>query len=316
VPGLTYTINPKDSVRLPMALNPSRHSTLAATFLGTTVAANTPGATALKTALDALFNHPNTAPFFCKQLIQRLVTSNPSPAYVARVAGVFVNNGAGVRGDIPSVLAALLLDDEARSPVGLNSVSFGKLREPMVRLVQWGRSFGIASAAGTWKLFDTTRSDTQLGQSPLRSPSVFNFFRPGYVPPGTALATSQTPAPEFQLVNETTVGGYLNFMQDVIRNGFNIGTPAVPEPSYTAYVRDVTCSYTAELALVLDPVALVKRLSLRLCADQLSAANQNLIASALASPALSPTSTAAQKLDRVAAAVLLVMASADYLVQK
>jgi uncharacterized protein (DUF1800 family) len=249
VPGLTYTINPKDSVRLPMTLNPSRHSTLAATFLDTTVAANTPGAAALKTALDALFNHPNTAPFFCKQLIQRLVTSNPSPAYVARVAGVFVNNGAGVRGDIPSVLAALLLDDEARSPVGLNSVNFGKLREPVVRLVQWGRSFGVASAAGTWKLFDTTRSDTQLGQSPLRSPSVFNFFRPGYVPPGTALATSQTPAPEFQLVNETTVGGYLNFMQDVIRNGFNIGTPAVPEPSYTAYVRDVTCSYTAELAL-------------------------------------------------------------------
>ncbi len=316
VPGQTYTINPKDSVRLPMALNASRHSTLASTFLGTTVAANTPGATALKTALDALFNHPNTAPFFCKQLIQRLVTSNPSPVYVARVAGVFVNNWAGVRGDLPSVLAALLLDDEARSPAGLSNINFGKLREPMVRLVQWGRSFGIASAAGTWKLFDTSRSDTQLGQSPLRSPSVFNFFRPGYVPPGTVLASSQTPAPEFQLVNESSVGGYLNFMQDVIRNGFNIGTPAVPQAAYTAYARDVTCSYTDELAFVLDPVALVKRLSLRLCAGQLSAANQNLIATALATPALSAASTAAQKLDRVAAAVLLVMASADYLVQK
>jgi uncharacterized protein (DUF1800 family) len=316
VPGQTYTLNPKDSARLPMALNPSRHSTLVATFLGTTVAANTPGAAALKTALDTLFNHPNTAPFFCKQLIQRLVTSNPSPAYVARVAAVFVNNGAGVRGDLPSVLAALLLDDEARSPVGLSSVNFGKLREPMVRLVQWGRSFGIASAAGTWKLFDTSRSDTQLGQSPLRSPSVFNFFRPGYVPPGTVLASSQTPAPEFQLVNESSVGGYLNFMQDVIRNGFNIGTPAVPESSFTAFARDIACSYSAELGLVLDPAALVKRLNLRLCAGQLSASNQNLITSALGTPALSAASTTAQKLDRVAAAVLLVMASADYLVQK
>jgi hypothetical protein len=90
----------------------------------------------------------------------------------------------------------------------------------------------------------------------------------------------------------------------------------VPESSFTAFARDIACSYTAELGLVLDPAALVKRLNLRLCAGQLSASNQNLITSALATPALSAASTAAQKLDRVAAAVLLVMASADYLVQK
>ena len=249
-------------------------------------------------------------------MIQRLVTSSPSPAYVARVSAAFVNNGAGVRGDISAVLAAMLLDDEARGPASLANPGFGKLREPMLRLVHWGRSFGVSSAAGSWKLFDTARADTQLGQSPLRSPSVFNFFRPGYVPPGTALAAAQTPAPEFQLVNETSVGGYLNFMQDVIRNGFNIGNPAVPEAAYTAYVRDITCNYSTELALVLDPAALVKRLSLRLCAGQLSAASQNLIATALATPALTAASSASQKLDRVCAAVLLVMASAEYLVQK
>jgi hypothetical protein len=227
-----------------------------------------------------------------------------------------VNNGAGVRGDIAAVLTALLLDDEARSPASLASARFGKLREPMLRLVQWGRSFGIQSAAGTWKMFETSRTDTQLGQSPLRSPSVFNFFRPGYVPPGTALASTLAPAPEFQLVNETTVGGYLNFMQNAIRSGFNIGNPAVPGVAYANYANDITCSYTAELALVLDPAALVRRLNLRLCAGQMSAANQALIAGALATPALTASSSASQKLDRVAAAVLLVLASAEYLVQK
>jgi uncharacterized protein (DUF1800 family) len=113
-----------ESVRLPMALNANRHSTLAASFLGTTIPANTPGAAALRTALDTLFNHPNVGPFFARQMIQRLVTSNPSPGYVARVAAAFANNGAGVRGDLGVVFGAVLLDDEARGPQGLASPSF------------------------------------------------------------------------------------------------------------------------------------------------------------------------------------------------
>ena len=316
VPGQTYTINPKDSAQKPMKLTVSNHSTLAATFLGTTVAANTAGAVALKTALDTLFNHPNTAPFFCKQLIQRMVTSSPSPAYVARVSAAFVNNGSGVRGDISAVLSTLLLDDEARSPAGTTSTGFGKLREPMLRFVQWGRSFGIASAAGSWKLFDTSAADTSLGQSPLRSPSVFNFFRPGYVPPGTALASTQTPAPEFQLVNETSNGGYLNYMQNTIRSGLSVPSPLVPQAAYTGYVVDVACPYTKELALVNDPAALVARLNLVLSAGQLSAATQSTIVTAISTPSITASSSASQKLDRVCAAVLLVMASSEYLIQK
>jgi uncharacterized protein (DUF1800 family) len=103
-----------------MRLNAANHSTLAATFLGVTVPANTDGVAALKTALDTLSNHPNVGPFFGKQMIQRLVTSNPSPAYVARVASAFNNNGAGVRGDLAAVFKAVLLDDEARGPAGLS----------------------------------------------------------------------------------------------------------------------------------------------------------------------------------------------------
>jgi len=311
------TIPSTDFTRLPMLLKPANHSTLASNFLGATVPANTDGIAALKIALDTLFNHPNVGPFFGKQMIQRLVTSNPSPAYVARVASAFNNNGAGVRGDLQAVFAAVLLDDEARGPAGLTQATFGKLREPMLRLVQWGRTFGINSARGSWKIGDQSNPATQLGQSPLRSPSVFNFFRPGYVPPSTALSTSLSPAPEFQLVNESSVGGYLNYLQGVVRNGLYVNAPDLPQSASNATNGyDITASYAAELALVLDPTALVKRLNLLLCAGQMSAANQTLIVGALNATALTATSTDSAKLNRIASAVLLVMASAEYLIQK
>jgi len=122
-------------------------------------------------------------------MIQRLVTSNPSPAYVQRVASVFADNGKGIRGDMAAVWLAILLDDEARSPAGLTDPSFGKLREPMLRFVQWARSFGVTSSDGKWIIDDLSDPGSKLSQSPLRSPSVFNFFRPGYVPPTSSLST-------------------------------------------------------------------------------------------------------------------------------
>ncbi|AMM24915.1 DUF1800 domain-containing protein [Variovorax sp. PAMC 28711] len=298
-----YTIESSAWTRRPMVLTASNHSTLASNFLGATVPASTPGAQALKIALDTLVAHPNTAPFICKQVIQRLVTSNPSPAYVARVAAVFVDNGAGVRGDMKSVFAAVLLDNEARSPAGLTDANFGRLREPMLRFVQWGRTFGIQSTLDTWGI--GARSDAGnngLGQSPLRSPSVFNFFRPGYVPPSTAMAAARLVAPEFQLVNETSVGGYLNFMQNILQNGFNN--------------KDVVATYTVEKTLVLDPPALVARLNLLMTGNELSAATVALIVGALVQPAVTAGSPDGVKLNRVTAAVLLVLASAEYLIQK
>ncbi len=311
------TIPSTDFTRLPMRLTATNHSSLAATFLGATVPANTDGTAALRTALDVLFNHPNVGPFFGKQMIQRLVTSNPSPAYVARVAGAFANNGSGVRGDLKAVFAAVLLDDEARNPATAAQSGFGKLREPILRFVQWGRTFGIQSARGSWKIGDTSNPATQLGQSPLRSPSVFNFFRPGYVPPSTALSASQTPAPEFQLVNESTVGGYLNAMQNIVRNGIYVNAPDQPNAgSNSTNGYDITATYTAELALVTDAAALVRRLNLVLCAGQMSEANQNLIIGALNATPVTATSTDSVKLNRVAAAVLMVMGCSEYLIQK
>ncbi|MDT7513509.1 DUF1800 domain-containing protein [Rhodoferax mekongensis] len=305
--GGTRTIPNTSYVRLPMKLTASNHSTLEVQFLGTTIPAGTPGAAALKIALDRLFNHPNTAPFICKQLIQRLVTSNPSAAYVGRVAAVFADNGSGVRGDLAFVFAAILLDDEARNSAGLTAPEFGKLREPMLRLVQWVRTFKVTSTSGAWKIGDLSSPGSALGQSPLRSPSVFNFFRPGYVPPSTVAppATGLSAgkvAPEFQIVNETSVGGYLNYMMTVIDSGLNSG--------------DIKASYATELTLVLNPSALVQRLNLLLAGGQLSGATVTVIVNALLGVTVTASSSATVKRNRVCAAVLMVMASVEYLVQK
>jgi uncharacterized protein (DUF1800 family) len=315
VTGQSWSVESRLFARKPMMLDETKHSSLAATFLGVTIPANTPGPVALKKALDTLFHHPNVGPFFAKQMIQRLVTSNPSPAYVGRVAAKFNNNGLGVRGDLRAVWSAVLLDVEARTvPTDHKG---GKLREPMLRLIQWARTFGATSAAGSWKMFPTTSVDSQLGQSPLHAPSVFNFFRPGFIPPGTVMATARTPAPEFQLVNEITVGVYLNYMQGVIRWGIYCPRPDVPEVGYEGpYLPDVTASYVQEKRYVTDATALVNHLSLVLCAGQLSIATKTLMINALNARPVAVDSSPDDKLNRIGAAVLMVMASAEYLIQK
>ncbi len=285
-----------------MVVTASLHESAAVTFLGKTIAANTPAAEGLKQALDIIFNHPNVGPFFGKQLIQRLVTSNPSPAYVARVAAVFNDNGAGVRGDLKAVVKAVLLDTQARDDSNITQPAWGKQREPMLRFVQWARTFGVTSGSGNWTVGDLSDASKELGQSPLRSGSVFNFFRPGYVPPSTALATSGLVAPEFQLTNESTVAGYLNFMLGCIKAGYNSNIGGLTAPTYAP-----------EVALANDPVALVNRMNLLLCAGQLSAASQATIRTAISS--ISAT-TASGPITRVQAAIMLTMACPEYLIQK
>ncbi len=281
-----------------MAFDAKKHSNLAVSFLGTTIPANTPGAETLRIALDVLFNHANTGPFFAKQMIQRLVTSNPSPAYVQRVATKFNNNGLNVRGDLKAVWRAILTDTEARTL--LNNTIAGKLREPIVRLTQIARTFNVSSSNGKWEIYDLSNADTGLGQAPLRSPSVFNFFRPGYVPPNTALATQALLAPEFQLHNETSTAGYINMVTYFIKSGY----------------ADVTLNLTAIESLATDAKALVEWLNLHLSANQLSTATTDLIQQALASTPVTSTSSSTAKYDRLYAAILLVAACPEYLIQK
>lgn len=299
--GNEHTTNPAP-YRKPMRFNAAQHANDSVSFLGQTVPAGD-GPTRLGQALDILFKHANVGPFIGRQLIQRLVTSDPSPGYVGRVAAAFNDNGAGVRGDLRAVTRAVLLDDEARQNPTLKGTTWGKLREPMIRFVQWARSFGAKSNDGAWILGNLSDPATSLGQSPLRSPSVFNFFRPGYVPPGTALATRNQPAPEFQLTNETSVAGYLNYMQGVISSG------AYGSSTSKLWVE----KYTKEMALVNDPAALVDRLNLLLAAGQLSDVTVATIRDAIAS--INPNSDWARN-QRVWSAIALVMACPEYLVQK
>ncbi|HZY19095.1 MAG TPA: DUF1800 domain-containing protein [Ramlibacter sp.] len=289
---------PPEVHRRPMVQSGNRYETGSKSFLGVTLPAGTPAAAALSTALDTLFNHPNLPPFVGRQLIQRLVTSNPSPAYVGRVAATFADNGRGVRGDLQAVLRAILLDPEARDAATAAAPTFGKLREPVVRFLQWARTFGASSASGVWAIGDLSDAGNRLGQSPMRSPSVFNFFRPGYVPPNSAVAQAGLEGPEFQITNESSVAGYLNFMQNAIA-GSSVG--------------DVRADYGALLALAPDSRALLDEINLLLAARQLSAPTLAALKTALDTV---PVATDAGRRNRVQAALLLVLACPEYLVQK
>jgi uncharacterized protein (DUF1800 family) len=172
----------------------------------------------MKDALDSIFAHPNVGPFIGKQLIQRLVTSNPSPAYVARISAVFADNGAGVRGDLRAVVRAILLDPEARGDAPAPTVA--KQREPVIRFAQFLRALGAKSRNGANPIHELDSSDNGLGQSPLLAPTVFNFFLPAFKPAG-ALERAGLAAPEFQITTETTVVASLNFFASLFeRKGY------------------------------------------------------------------------------------------------
>jgi len=293
----------------PMQAYNKFHSVSEKTFLGKTIpAASSADAEGdMEVALDHLFNHPNVGPFFGRLLIQRLVTSNPSPAYVGRVAAAFNNNGQGVRGDLKAVFKAILLDPEARTYDPANT-TYGKLREPVLRLSSMLRAFDARSTSGRYSGLDDTDSITSsLGQTVLRSPTVFNFFRPGYTPPNSAAANAGLVAPEMQLTNEVSVAGFLNFMRDKLR----------PNAS-----RDIQPDFSPLAALAGDPAALVERVNLLLMSGQMSPALRALVVAGVSGRAM-PAATSsnadavqAVKNERALIAVMLTMASPDYMIQK
>lgn len=276
---------------------PNFHEPLPKSFLGTTISANTTGEESLKIALDTLFNHPNVGPFIGRQLIQRLVMSNPSPAYVGRVAAAFNNNGLGVRGDLKAVIKAVMLDTEALTASSSNTT--GKLREPIIRLANWMRAFHATSASTRFQLGNTDDPLRELGQTQMRSPTVFNFFRPGYVPPNTSISAANLLAPEMQITEETSVVGYLNFMRNAIPNGTGLRVNNV---------NDIRPDYTTELALVATPDKLVDHLNLILM--------QNTMSPTLRGQILGAINVNNTAINKVYLAIFLIMASPEYLVQK
>ena len=306
----------RDALYRRLRAYPSQHSDLEKTFLGQTIAAGTGPEESISQALDIIFNHPNVAPFVARQLIQRFVTSDPEPAYVGRVANAFATGtytlpdgrvaGDGRRGSLQATIAAVLFDEEARSDAAMVRNDFGKIREPVLRFTHWARAFGASTVTpeNTFRLFNTS-FNTALAQGPYKAPSVFNFYRPGYVAPGTQTGAAGLTVPELQIVNASTLAGYTNFMTLFI-DAFDTRFEAPPEN--TSFVPD----YTDEMALIDDPAALVDHLNLLLTNGALSAeVRAGVIQTVEAFPI-----TGEVVEPRITAAILLIMTSPDYLVQR
>lgn len=290
----------------PMVHYPERTSTSEKRIVsGVVIPANTSGADSLRITLDTLFNHANVGPFFGEQMIKRMVTSNPSRAYVGRVAAAFANNGAGVRGDMTAVLKAVLLDPEARDAAKTQEASWGKLREPILRFSAWLRAFNATNALGRLSLWGYTDPMNTMGQPVLRAPSVFNYFRPDYSPPGGIRAAGYV-APEFQIQHESSSTAYANFVSEVVATGFDVRYYHPDNPP-------VIANYTAELLLAATPDALLDRLNLILMGAQLSATTRTIIKTAIEAI---PLTSVDAPLRRVQTAVALCMISPDFIVQK
>ena len=259
---------------------------------GFTVPANQAPEQDLKMALDDIFNHPNVGPFIGKQLIQHLVTSNPSPAYVARVAAVFADNGVGVRGDMGAVVKAILTDSEARgdAPAGTN---FGHLREPALFITGMLRSLGGQSDGVLPR-----SAIINMSQPIFSPPSVFNFYPPSFVLPGT-----QTLAPEFGIDDAFTALARANFVNTVILQGGAKPDPTVQGSTGTSI--DLT-----SLATTTDPAALVTHLNQLLMHGSLSSQANTVILTALGAQ------SATDPLAAVRTASYLMLTSAQYQVER
>src|SRR2546421_206668 len=282
------------SWRDPMINIASHHQTDAKNLLnGVVLPANQTAAQDLKTALDTIFNHPNVGPFICRQLIKRLVTSNPSPGYVYRVASVFNNNGQGVRGDLKAVVRAILLDYDAR--VGFPTAQgAGHEREPVLRVTNLLRAFNATSPSGKYSV---RNAYANLAEEAMHSPTVFNFFSPDYSAPG-AIAAAGVKSPEFEITTATTVVAAANFLRT---------------PIYTALGPSsdrITLSLSAEQTRASDPAGLVDHLNALLVAGGMSSSTRNILINAVTQIPASNT------LERVRTAIYLVVNSPEFVVDK
>ena len=246
----------------------------------------------LQMALDSIFNHPNVGPFIGKQLIEHLVTSNPTPAYVARVSAVFADNGQGVRGDLGAVVKAILTDPEARGDQATAS-NFGRLREPAVYIAGVMRSLG-----GTSDGVMLRGASSSMGQ-PLYTPqSVFNFYPPSFVLPGT-----QTLAPEFGIDDAATALARANFVNALI-----FGGGAAPDPTVTGSIG--TRVDLSSMAAFTDPTVMIAQFNQTLMHGTLSGAATAAILTAVnAQPATDPLAAART-------ASYLILTSGQYQVER
>jgi uncharacterized protein (DUF1800 family) len=247
-------------------------------------------------ALDIIFKHPNVAPFITHQLIQRLVTSNPSPQYIRRVATIFENNGLGVRGDLLATVKAILLDPEARDPhTFANLETYGHLREPVVVVGNLIRGIGITLDTKYWKYPNLAPStgDNGLGQGPYLAPSVFNFFTPDYAPAGE-IRNRGLVSPEFFLMNQISSLARPNYLSDLINKN----------------MANVFLDYEDEIVLSGDPIKLVKHLNKVIASNALSPSDEQSLATLIA------RIPQQEGKNRTSRALQMIVLSPDYMIQK
>ena len=271
----------------PMAPVESAHDTTSKILLnGTVLSAGQTAETDLAGALSNIFNHPNVGPFVCKQLIQHLVTSTPSAAYISRVAGIFANNGSGVRGDMKAVVRAILDDPEARAGDTNASYDGGHLREPILFITAMIRGLGFTNTDPNASYESLSNYSNNLSERPYRANSVFNFFPPDYVIPGTTVN-----APEFGIENTATTTLRMSLADSIVNN------------KITSFTVDL--SNTSSLGvLAANPTNLVSTLSMLFMHSQMPANMQTAIVNAI-----TPLTSNAE---RVRVAVYLIITSSQY----
>ncbi len=286
-----------------------RHDTGEKSFLGQSLPEGQTAEKDIADTLDILCNHPNCAPFFAKGMIQRLVTSNPSPEYVRRVAQAFLDS----KGDMKTVISAILLDDEARNPAYARRETYGKLREPWLRITQMARAFQAkADTQQPYYPLSEKLMLNKLAQYPLSAPSVFNFYLPNYQSPGVVSernatatdATNLTVDPEFQIMNSNTALLLPNLIMDSLKSD-------TPDPKRKSFL---TLDLTTQINLANDPAALINNVSTLLTGGTMSDHSRTVITEAVGK--VLPDNDPQVLKERVRMAIYLTMISPDYAVQK
>jgi hypothetical protein len=291
---------------MPIEAPTNYHDTTIKNILGTySMPAGRSADTDLREALGVIFNNPTVGPFISKQLIQHLVTSNPSPAFVSRITSVFNNNGAGVRGDLKAVVRAIILDPEARAPRNPVVGTFGKLKEPVMYLTNLVRALG-----GTSDGVDLIARSRAMGQDVYTSPTVFNYYPADFIVPGTSLA-----GPQFGILDATTYFARANNIYNLIYSAtcdaaLNI-CGANPDPTVAGAVG-TKFNWAAMKGFATTPDVLVDYVTAILLRAPLSKYQRDAILKAVNSVTLSVTPTQTQLLDRVRMAVYLVAVSPKY----
>lgn len=327
----------EESFLRPMSLNNALHSSEEKRFLNCSIAVGTGVTASIDQALDCIMSHPNVGPFVSRQLIQRFTTSDPDPAYVQRVASAFDSGryalpsgrtvGDGRKGDLSATLAAILFDDAARADAALSDPTFGKIREPILRFTAWARAFQVDASFPEYalQLEDVSRPE-ELSQHSFRSRSVFNFYRPGFVAPGTQSGARGMTVPELQIVDASSNTGYINFMTEWVFGGLartpldqlaeELTRQRIVPLDRDALARAWRPDYSAEIEIANDPTALVARLNRNLTYGTLSDTTASSIEGVINQIALGGIDDQEARDARVKLAVLLIVTSPDFLVQR